>query len=393
LASLPDWKACGTVQAEPKNMERVDPTSELGKILVWSSSQNAADLHIQADRRYSIRQDGKLQRIAPEQFPVPINDDVVRMLHQAFSASIYERIERQHEMDLSFLCDRVRYRANFSKQQGKQSCSFRVVPQHMLKLQDLELPATVADLVKEPRGLLIVTGASGQGKSTTARGLLQRLNETRALRIITIEDPIEYLFEEEQCQFEQREVGVDTASFADGIRNAVRQDPEVIFLGEMRDADSTVAAMQAAETGHLVLTTLHADSVPQAIDRIREFYPASERSTASALLARSLNAVICQRLIPSCSGKRIPCLEIMKRSVGTQEAVVRNDLAQLATNIEASVNEGMHSFDQYLMQLLKGGYVQPEVAKHYANNWSRMQMDMHGFTPSGGSLLKPDPVR
>lgn len=374
-------------------MERVDPTNELGKILVWSSGQNATDLHVQADRRYSIRQDGKLQRIAPERFPVPSNDDVMRMLHEAFSASIYERIEKQHEMDLSFLCDRIRYRANFSKQQGKQSCSFRVVPQHMMKLQDLELPDTVADLVKEPRGLLIVTGASGQGKSTTVRGLLQRLNETRALRIITIEDPIEYLFEEDQCQFEQREVGVDTDSFADGIRNAVRQDPEVIFLGEMRDADSTVAAMQAAETGHLVLTTLHADSVPRAIDRIREFYPASEQANASALLARSLNAVICQRLIPSCSGKRIPCLEIMKRNMGTQEAIARNDMAQLASNIEASVNEGMHSFDQYLMQLLKGGYVKIEIAKYYANNWSRMQMDMHGFAPSSGSLLKPDPVK
>ena len=374
-------------------MERVDPTTELGKVLVWSSQQKATDLHTQADRRYSIRLDGKLQRIAPEQFPVPSNDDVMRMLHQAFSSSIYERIEKLHEMDLSFLCAQVRYRANFSKQQGKQSCSFRVVPQHMLKLQDLELPTTVADLVKEPRGLLIVTGASGQGKSTTIRALLQRLNETEAFRIITIEDPIEYLFEEDKCQFEQREVGVDTESFADGIRNAVRQDPEVIFLGEIRDADSILAAMQAAETGHLVLTTLHADSVPRAIDRIREFYPAPEQANASALLARSLNAMICQRLIPSCAGKRIPCLEIMKRNVGTQDAVARNDLALLASNIEASVNEGMHSFDQYLMQLFKGGYVTLETARHYANNWSRMEMDMHGFTPSASGLLKPDAAR
>ena len=374
-------------------MERVDPTSELGKILVWSSQQKATDLHTQADRRYSIRLDGILQRIAPEQFPVPSNDDVMRLLRQAFSSSIYERIEKAHEMDLSFLCAQVRYRANFSKQQGKQSCSFRVVPQHMLKLQDLELPATVADLVKEPRGLLIVTGASGQGKSTTIRALLQQLNETLALRIITIEDPIEYLFEEDKCQFEQREVGVDTESFADGIRNAVRQDPEVIFLGEIRDADSMLAAMQAAETGHLVLSTLHADSVPRAIDRIREFYPAPEQANASALLARSLNAVICQRLIPSCTGKRIPCLEIMKRNVGTQDAVARNDLALVASNIEASVNEGMHSFDQYLMQLFKGGYVTLDTARHYANNWSRVEMEMHGFAPSAGSLLKPDAAR
>ena len=374
-------------------MERVDPTTELGKILVWSSQEKATDLHAQADRRYSIRLDGKLQRIPPTQFPIPNNDEVVRILRHAFSASIYERIEKEHELDLSFLCAQTRYRANFSKQQGKQSCSFRVVPQHMLKLQDLELPDTVADLIREPRGLLIVTGASGQGKSTTIRALLQRLNETLALRIITIEDPIEYLFEEDKSQFEQREVGVDTESFASGIRNAVRQDPEVIFLGEIRDADSIMAAMQAAETGHLVLTTLHADSVPRAIDRIREFYPAPDQANASALLARSLNAIICQRLIPSYAGKRIPCLEIMKRNVGTQDAVARNDLALLASNIEASVGEGMHSFDQYLMQLFKRGYVTSETAHHYANNWSRMEMDMHGFSPSTGSLLKPDSDR
>ena len=374
-------------------MERVDPITELGKILVWSSERRVTDLHIQADRRYSTREDGKLKRVAAEQFPVPTNDDITRMLHGAFSNSIYERIEKQLEMDLSFFCGLVRYRANFSKQQGKQSCSFRVVPQHMLKLQDLDLPDTMADLVREPRGLLIVTGASGQGKSTTVRALLQRLNETLALRVITIEDPIEYLFEEDKSQFEQREVGVDTETFADGIRNAVRQDPEVIFLGEIRDADSTLAAMQAAETGHLVLTTLHADSVPRAIDRIREFYPASDQANASALLARSLNAMICQRLIPSCSGKRIPCLEIMKRNVGTQDAVARNDLALLASNIEASINEGMHSFDQYLMQLFKRSYVTLETAKHYANNWSRMEMDMHGFSTSSGALLKPDAQR
>jgi len=372
-------------------MERVDPTTELGKILVWCSGQKATDLHTQADRRYSIREDGKLQRIAAGQFPVPSNDDVMRMLGQAFSSSIYARIEKQLEMDLSFLCAQVRYRANFSKQQGKQSFSFRVVPQHMLKLQDLELPSTVADLVKEPRGLVIVTGASGQGKSTTVRALLQRLNETLALRIITIEDPIEYLFEEDKCQFEQREVGIDTDSFADGIRNAVRQDPEVIFLGEIRDADSILAAMQAAETGHLVLTTLHADSVPRAIDRIREFYSAQEQANASALLARSLNAIVCQRLIPSRAGKRIPCLEIMRRNVGTQDAVARNDLALLASNIEASVNEGMHSFDQYLMLLLKNEYVTLETARHYAVNWNRVDMESHGFAPATPGILKPDP--
>jgi Tfp pilus assembly pilus retraction ATPase PilT len=214
-----------------------------------------------------------------------------------------------------------------------------------------------------------------------------------ALRIITIEDPIEYLFEENQCQFEQREVGVDTESFASGIRNAMRQDPEVIFIGEIRDRDSIQAAMQAAETGHLVLATLHADSVSQAIDRIREFHAAEEQANASALLARSLNGIICQRLIPSNFKKRIPCLEIMRRNAGTQDAIARNDLHLLTGHIEASLHEGMHSFDQYLMQLLKDGFVALETARHYAVNWNRVEMESHGFAPTMPGILKPDPER
>ena len=255
------------------------------------------------------------------------------------------------------------------------------------------MPSSVADLVQEPRGLVLITGAAGQGKSTTARALLQRLNETTPLRIITIEDPIEYVFEEKLSQFEQREVAVDTESFVAGIRNAMRQDPEVIFIGEIRDRDSIQAAMQAAETGHLVLATLHADSVSQAIDRVREFHSSSEQANASALLARSLNAITCQRLLPSTFKKRVPCLEIMRRNAGTAEAIARNDLHLLSGHIEASLNEGMHSFDQYLMQLLKGGFVTEETARRYAVNWSRVDMEIHGFAPEAPGLLKPDPDR
>jgi twitching motility protein PilT len=371
-------------------MERIAPNSSLGKLLDWCVKQAATDLHAQADRRYAYRVDGKLERVPPGQFPVPRNDDIAEMLREAFSGSICDRIEKQHEMDLSFLCDGVRYRANFSKQQGAQSFSLRVVPQRVPNLDDLQLPATLAELVREPRGLLLVTGASGQGKSTTACALLQRLNETMALRVITIEDPIEYLFLEDHSQFEQREVGVDTATFADAIRNAVRQDPEVIFIGEIRDRATVQAAMQAAETGHLVLATLHADSVVQTLDRIRELHPASEQANASALLARSLNAIICQRLVPGTANKRIPCLEIMRHTAATQEAIVRNDLILLTGIIEASISEGMHSFDQHLMQLLGQGMVTEETARYYAVNWNRLEMEMHGYVSSASGILKPD---
>jgi twitching motility protein PilT len=371
-------------------MEQVASTTALGKLLDWCSRQKATDLHAQADRRYSIRVDGKLQRIPQEQFPPPSNDEIVHILREAFSASIYDRIERQRETDLSFLCAAMRYRANFSKQQGKQSFSFRVVPQSMMQFQELALPSTILDLIREPRGLIIISGAAGQGKSTTARALLQKLNETMALRVITIEDPIEYLFQEQKCQYEQREVGVDTESFADGIRNAVRQDPDVIFVGEMRDQASILAGLQAAETGHLVVTTLHADSAPQVLERLRQFYPAPEQANISALLARCLNAIVCQRLIPSTFGKRIPCLEVMKRNVGVQDCIARHDMPMLAGHIEAAVNEGMHSFDQYLMRLLQDKYVTEDTARRYANNWNMFEMEMHGFLPSTSGILKPE---
>jgi Tfp pilus assembly pilus retraction ATPase PilT len=183
---------------------------------------------------------------------------------------------------------------------------------------------------------------------------------------------------------------VDTASFAEAIRNAVRQDPEVIFIGEIRDRPTVQTAMQAAETGHLVLATLHADSVAQTLDRIRELHPAAEQANASALLARSLNAIICQRLVPGTANKRIPCLEIMRRTAATQEAIARNELTLLTGIIEASASEGMHSFDQHLMQYLRQGLVSEETARYYAVNWNRLDMEMHGYASSTSGILKPD---
>jgi twitching motility protein PilT len=245
------------------------------------------------------------------------------------------------------------------------------------------------DIPDVPRGLVLVTGPTGQGKSTTVRALIQEINETRALRIVTIEDPIEYVFTDRLAQFEQREVGIDTASFADGIRNAMRQDPNVIFIGEIRDRESIWAALQASETGHLVLTTLHADSVPQAIGRIREFFPASEQPNISGILARNLNSVINQRLLPNVHGTRTPCLEIMKRDAGVHDAVAANDLTLLSGIIEASVTQGMHTFDQYLTELLAAGVITEATARYYAVNKHRLDMTLRGIRTTR-PILVPD---
>jgi twitching motility protein PilT len=373
-------------------MEQVQPGTALSRLLDWCREQEATDLHGQADKPYSIRVHGRLSWVSVDRFAPPTQEEIHGLLRENFSAAACARIESQCEVDLSFYSGNQRYRANFSKQKGQQSFSFRTVPQQRLKLRDLQLPDSLADIIQDPRGLVLVTGPTGQGKSTTLRALIQEINETRATRIITIEDPIEYVFEDCLSQFEQREVGIDTASFADGIRNAMRQDPNVIFVGEIRDQESIFAAMQAAETGHLVLTTLHADSVAQAIGRIREYYPSSEQSNISSLLGRNINTIVCQRLLPNVRGTRTPCLEIMKRDAGVREAIQTNDLHLLTGIIEVSLNRGMHTFDQYLLELLAAGIVSRETALHFAVNKHKLDMALRGiqtYTP----ILKPDEDR
>ncbi|HVK59323.1 MAG TPA: PilT/PilU family type 4a pilus ATPase [Candidatus Kapabacteria bacterium] len=370
-------------------MQSVQSNTRLGELLQWCERRGVTDIHVQAGKPLVIRVQGKLQRI-PENTYNPLPEDAIFLwLGENFSPELCAEIRNNREVDLSFYHSFQRYRANFSKQKGAQSFSFRIVPQQRQKLSNLNLPASLHDLTREPRGLILVTGPTGQGKSTTLRALIQEMNENSALRIVTIEDPIEYVFEDYQSQFEQREVGIDTDTFASGIRNAMRQDPNVIFIGEIRDKDSIYAAMQAAETGHLILTTLHADSVAQAIARIREFYPTYEQDNISNLLSRNLNAIICQRLIPSVGGSRIPALEIMKRDKGTQDAIQTNNLHLLNGIVEASVGQGMHSFDQYIIELLSAGMITQDVARHYSINKHRLDMLLRGIV-TNASILKPD---
>ena len=373
-------------------MEQVDPGKPLGRLIAWTRERGASDLHGRARHPFIVRIDGRLETVPERLFPAPDDVTLTSWFMDVFSPELQGRILRQREVDASFQFGGVRFRANFSKQRGYQSFSFRVVPQQRMRLEDLHLPVALHQLVDEPRGLLLITGPTGQGKSTTARALIQQLNETCALRIITIEDPIEYVFEDSLSHFEQREVRVDTETFADGIRNAMRQDPNVLFVGELRDRDSIWACMQAAETGHLVITTVHADSVPQSIARIREFYPAADQASISALLGRNLNAVINQRLIPNRQGSRIPCLEVLRRDAGVEAAIVQNDLHLLHGIIEASTHIGMHTFDQYLVELLAAGQIDEVTTRRYAVNRHALDMQLRGIV-NPQSILRPDPGR
>ncbi|MFO1457903.1 MAG: PilT/PilU family type 4a pilus ATPase [Verrucomicrobiota bacterium] len=373
-------------------MEAVPPGTRLSRLLTWCEAQGASDLHVRTGMPHVIRIHGRLSGVSETEF-APLDALTLNSwLLDCFSQELVARVIAGREVDASFYHGAVRYRANFSKQRGSQSCSFRHVPQHRLKLEDLQLPDSLLELLGEPRGLILVTGPTGQGKSTTLRALLQQINEQFSQRIVTVEDPIEYVFTDALSHFEQREVGIDTGCFADGIRNAMRQDPNVIFVGEIRDRDSIWAAMQAAETGHLVMTTLHADSVAQAIGRIREFYPADEKDNISSLLARNLNAIVCQRLIPNVEGSRTPCLELLRRDAGVQDAIRENNLHLLTGIIESANHVGMHSFDQYLQELLAAGVILEDVARTYSINRQRLDLALRGIVMSQ-AILEPDPNR
>ncbi|MDA7866993.1 PilT/PilU family type 4a pilus ATPase [Verrucomicrobia bacterium] len=371
-------------------METVETESKLSQILCWCETQSVSDLHLQSDATPRIRQQGRLCKV-PNTICSDLNENQLhQLLEEGFSSSLFERIIDQREVDLSFLHSKTRYRANFNKQQGNPSCSFRRVPAQEFNLADLRLPASLADFVKEPRGLILAAGPTGQGKSTTMRALIQTINETKPLRIISIEDPIEYVFTAQESQIEQREVGIDTENFETGIRNAMRQDPDVIFVGEIRDRESIHAAMQASETGHLVLTTLHADSTAQAIARICELYPSDEQSNISGLLARNLKSVICQRLIPDTENRLVPCIELMRHDHGIETAIRSKNLTLLTGIIEAAIEQGMHSFDQYLQELLIADVITEETARDYAVNRHRLDLNLRGIKTNTPILVTGD---
>jgi twitching motility protein PilT len=363
-------------------MERVPEGCALSRLLSWAEARGASDVHGRAGQGIVVRVTGRLEEVPEAEFAAPDEVTVQSWFLDAFTGALCARVVSGREVDASFEHGATRYRANFSKQRGGQSFSFRVGPRQRMGLADLQLPESLGDLMRSMRGLILVTGPTGQGKSTTVRAMLQQLAEERAVRIITIEDPIEHLFVDAKGHFEQREVGIDTGSFADGIRNAMRQDPNVIFVGEIRDRESIWAAMQAAETGHLVVTTLHADSVAQAIGRLREHYPAAEQPSVSALLSRNLNAILCQRLVPNLQGGRTPCLEILRRDAGVEEAIRENQLPLLSDIVEASNHVGMHTFDQYLQELMSAEVISVETAREYAVNRHRLELALRGIVTS-----------
>jgi twitching motility protein PilT len=300
-----------------------------------------------------------------------------------------KRLDEEREIDFSYFVPGVgRFRTNLYQQRGQWCLAMRFVKTIVPSFEELGLLPQMRKIAESPRGIVLVAGATGCGKSTTLAAMIEHINSNFKKHIITLEDPIEYVFEDNQSVIEQREVGLDTLSFHHALRNVLRQDPDVIMIGEMRDDISFSAAMSAADTGHLVLSTLHTTNASQSISRILEFFKADEREQIRRQIAATLHAVVCQRMVGTLDGKSTPALEILINTPMVRKLLEENRLDKLPAAIETSVDDGMLTFNQSLFNLVKAGRVTEKEAMSKATNPQALEMNFKGiFLDEGRRII------
>jgi twitching motility protein PilT len=349
-------------------------------ILRAAAEARASDVHIKPDAPVVIRIDREL---IPVEAPTPTAAWLQTVLGNIVPPHARQRLDREHEADFAFMLEGVgRFRANVFHQRGVPTLALRLVKKEIPNFADLNLPKTVQAVAEAVRGIVILAGATGSGKSTTLAAMVEHINLTTRRHIITLEDPIEFLFQDKQSIIEQREVGLDTGTFVSGLRNVLRQDPDVIVIGEMRDAESAAAAMSAANVGHLVITTLHTSDATKSVQRIVEFFPEGERDYARRLFASTLRGVVCQRLVNSTTGSVIPAVEILLNNSAVAGLITDNQAEKLSGLIELNAGEGMQSFDQSLAALVKAGRITREEAIAHAGNPDLLRMAFQGVVLS-----------
>jgi twitching motility protein PilT len=342
---------------------------DLNSLLKAVVDTGATDLHVKLGLPPIVRRDGELSALGG--WP-PISDaDLETILIQVTERTPHrlEGFRSSGELDTSYMApDLARFRINGFKQRGTISFAFRVIPTDVPGFADLKLPTGVQKLADEHRGLILVTGATGSGKSTTLAALIGHINQTRRQHIVTIEDPIEFLNADHSCIVNQREIGLDTDSFHQAMRRALRQDPDVILIGELRDAESAETALQAAESGHLVLSTLHTVDASETIARIIEFFPGIKQQQIRSILAGVLRGVVSQRLLPRATGGRVGAFEVMLNNARIGD-LIRDDKAE---DIHDAIAEGaffhMQTFSQALIELVLSGEIDREVAANASTN-------------------------
>lgn len=338
-----------------------EPDPMLVSLLHATVTAGASDLHLTVGRAATARCDGTL--LSFENVPVLGPEEIDRMVHSLLDDRKLEELRANRQVDFSFGIGGLgRFRANAFRQRGNLALALRVVPFRVRSLEELGAPAACTSLLNKPYGVVLVVGPTGSGKSTTLAAMIDRINETRPVHILTIEDPVEYLHQHKVAMVNQREVGTDVASFEDGLRSALREDPDVVLLGEMRDLESIQIALSLAETGHLVFATLHTNDAAQALDRIVDVFPGDQRDQIQIMLAGALQGVISQRLLPSVGGGRVASYEVMIANEAIKNLVREGKSRQMRNMISTGAAEGMQTIEMDLARLVASGLVSMDVA-------------------------------
>ena len=325
-------------------------------------AHNASDLHITVGTHPALRVRGQLERL--EGFPVLTADDTRQLLYRIISSEQQKRLELDRQLDLSYsIPGLARFRVNISSQRESLAAAFRLIPADLKSLEELGLPPSLYELCNKPRGLVLVTGPTGSGKSTTLASLIDEINRTKAEHIITIEDPIEFLHRHKRCIVNQRELGPDATTFADALRGALRQDPDVILLGEMRDLETISTALTAAETGHLVFATLHTQDAASTVDRVIDVFPAAQQGQIRTQLAGTLEGIVAQTLLPTADGQgRVSAIEVLFPDDAVRNLIRQAKAEQIYSIMQTGGKKGMQTMEQALAELVLRGVVTEEVA-------------------------------
>ena len=355
------------------------------KILAAAANGGASDIHIKVNTPVVFRISRQLIGI---EGPIPTEEWVNGVVDHIIPKHLKKKFEDDHEIDFSYYVEGIgRFRTNIFQQRGTYCFAMRLVKSQVPDFEVLGLPEQIKTIAEAPRGIILLAGSTGSGKSTTLAAMIEHINAHHRKHIVTMEDPIEFVFEDNQSIIEQREVGLDTMSFQHGLKHVLRQDPDIIMVGEMRDAVSFQAAMSAADTGHLVLSTLHTTTAALSVTRILDFFKSDEREQVRRQLSGCLQAVICQRMVPTIAGGMTPACEIMINTATVKKLIEENRLDKLPAAIETGQDDGMQNFNQALLKLVQEGRVSREEALLKASNAQALEMNFQGIFLSEGKRI------